>query len=644
MPDYFDEKRPPRYYQRIAIDAAVRAVVGGRRRCLLTLATGTGKTTVAFQICWKLWSARWTAAGGRTRKPRLLFLADRNKLVDDPKGKDFAPFGDAAVKIEGGKAERGREMYFALYQALADRDGRPGLFRQYPPDYFDLIVIDECHRGSASDEGRWRDILTYFAPAYQLGMTATPLREDNKDSYAYFGNPLYTYTLRQGIEDGFLAPYRLRRVVTTFDAAGWRPAKGQLDRHGRDIPDREYHTKDFERVISLEARNKAVAKHLSDFLRATDRHAKTIVFCQDQDHADTLRRELHNLNKDLAAEAEAAGTAYAARVTADEGEVGGGFLSQFQDIEGTYPVILTTSQLLTTGVDAPTCKNVVLVRTVGSMTEFKQIIGRGTRTKEECGKLFFTILDYTGSASRQFADPDFDGEPAELTQEEIDGAGKPVEPPAPPEPPEPDPDDIGRPQVDPPAGDPRKLYAHGGPGGIDTEVVSDLDPAGKKLRTVEITRYAGEQVRTLYAGPDALRADWADPAKRDGLLKELEHRGVGLVVLAAELGRPDADPFDVLCHLGYNAPLLTRAERAAKLRAARPDLFDRYGPAARAVLDALLTKYAEQGVSGFDMPAVFHVAPLNAYGTVTEIAGRFPKGVPDLMDAVNRLQEHLYAD
>lgn len=408
VPDWYDEKKRPRYFQRVAIDAAVRAVVGGRKRCLLTLATGTGKTTVAFQVCWKLWSARWAVAGGRTRRPRMLFLADRNKLVDDPKDRDFAPFGDARHKIAGGDLGTGREMFFALYQSLADRDGQPGLYRQYPADYFDLIVIDECHRGSASDESRWRDILTYFTPAAQLGMTATPLREDNKDSYAYFGNPLYTDTLADGIADGFLAPYRLRRVVTTFGAAGWRPARGQLDRHGRAIPDELYGTKDFERVISLEARNKAVAKHLSDFLRATDRYAKTIVFCQDQEHADVMRRELHNLNRDLAAEAEAVGSVYAARVTADEGEIGGGYLDQFQDPERAFPVVLTTSQLLTTGVDAPTCKNVALVLTVGSMTEFKQIVGRGTRTREEHGKLFFTVLDDTGSASRPFADPRLD--------------------------------------------------------------------------------------------------------------------------------------------------------------------------------------------------------------------------------------------
>ena len=465
VPDFFVEKKQPRYYQRIAIDTAVREIVGGRKRCLLTLATGTGKTAVAFQICWKLWSAKWNAKGDATRKPRILFLADRNKLVDDPMSKDFAPFGLARHKISG-KAEKGREMYFALYQSLAGDANSPGLYSDYPRDYFDLIVIDECHRGSASDESRWRDILTYFEPAFQLGMTATPLREDNRDSYLYFGNPLYTYSLKQGIEDGFLAPYRVHRVVTTFDAAGWRPNKGQLDKHKNPIPDQEYHTKDFERIISLDARNAAIAQHITDFLKKTDRFAKTIVFCADQEHASMMRAHLHNLNKDLAAEAAAEGDEYAARVTSDEGDIGKGFLDRFQDPEKRFPVILTTSQLLTTGVDAPTCRNVVLVRPIGSMTEFKQIIGRGTRLPAGHDKMFFNILDYAGSATLKFADKDFDGTPAEATQEEIDEYGNTISSTPEPVPPEPEEDDepngpggwvISDP---PPPGEPRKLYTH----------------------------------------------------------------------------------------------------------------------------------------------------------------------------------------
>jgi type I restriction enzyme R subunit len=288
-PFFHQPGKEPRYYQKLAIQRAVEAIVGGRRRCLLTLATGTGKTLVAFQICWKLWSAGWNAKG-ELRKPRMLFLADRNVLVDDPKDKTFAPFGDARWKIEG-EAVKSREMYFALYQAIAKDERRPGLYRDYAPDFFDLIVVDECHRGSARDESNWREILEYYEPAYQLGMTATPLREDNRDTYLYFGNPLYTYSLKQGIEDGFLAPYRVHRILTTYDAAGWRPNRGQLDVYGREIPDAEYHTKDFEKAggVSLQARTEAIARHLTDFLKKTDRYAKTIVFCVDQEHAHQMR-------------------------------------------------------------------------------------------------------------------------------------------------------------------------------------------------------------------------------------------------------------------------------------------------------------------------------------------------------------------
>ncbi|HEY3325069.1 MAG TPA: DEAD/DEAH box helicase family protein [Planctomycetota bacterium] len=316
------------------------------------------ESLVAFQICWKLWNSRWNRTGEH-RRPRILYLADRNILVDDPKDKTFTPFGDARWKIEGGVINKGREMYFAIYQAIARDENRPGLYREYSPDFFDFIVVDECHRGSAKDDSCWREILEYFEPAYQLGLTATPKRDDNVDTYRYFGNPIYTYSLRQGIEDGFLAPYRVHRIVTTWDAAGWRPSQGDLDRYGRNIPDDEYHTRDFERIVALKARTQAIARHLTDFLKATDRFAKTIVFCVDQEHADEMRQALNNLNADLVARFPD----YVCRVTADEGGVGRGHLSRFQDVETQTPVILTTSQLLTTGVDIPTCKNVALSAT-----------------------------------------------------------------------------------------------------------------------------------------------------------------------------------------------------------------------------------------------------------------------------------------
>jgi type I restriction enzyme, R subunit len=641
VPFFHQPGKEPRYYQKIAIERGVEAITGGRKRALLTMATGTGKTVVAFQVCWKLWSAGWNARGEH-RKPRILFLADRNVLVDDPKDKTFAPFGDARWKIENGEAVKSREMYFAIYQAIAKDERRPGLYKEYAPDFFDLIVVDECHRGSARDESNWREILEYFEPAYQLGMTATPLREDNRDTYVYFGNPLYTYSLKQGIDDGFLAPYRVHRILTTFDAAGWRPNKGQQDIYGREIPDEEYQTKDFERVISLQARTDAIARHLTDFLKKTDRHAKTIVFCVDQEHADQMRRALNNLNADLVKPLPP-GEEYVARVTADEGSIGRGFLGKFQDPEERYPVILTTSQLLTTGVDAPTCQNVVLVRVIGSMTEFKQIIGRGTRVRDDKGKLFFNILDYTGSATRLFADPEFDGEPSLVSTEEIDDQGQTVEGTETVEEAEkPPPDEeAGKPQFDDEQHQPSKYHVRGGKVDIDTEVTYDLDADGSKLRTVQITQYAAETVKTLYTDPEDLRKQWSDFEQRSAVIEKLEERGIDFNELAATAGWPDADPFDLLCHLAYNAPLLTRRQRAEKLRSGKKDFFDQFGAEARAIIDELLDKYAEYGTAQFT-PDVFEVPPISQHGNLKEIAAKFG-GTDKLMEAFSRLQEYLYA-
>lgn len=337
-----------RYYQQIAVNRVVEGILTGQRRLLVTMATGTGKTAVAFQICWKLWTARWNRTGEH-RRPRILYLADRNILVDYPKDGIFAAFGDARSKIESGEVLKSREMYFAIYQALAEDERRTGLFRMFPPDFFDLVIVDECHRGSARDDSSWRTILEHFEPAFQLGMTATPLRDDNRDSYLYFGNPIYEYSLRQGIDDGFLAPYRVHRVITEWDAAGWRPSKADLDRYGRAIPDDEYQTRDFERIVALRARTQAIARHLTGFLEKTDCFAKTIVFCVDQEHASEMRAALSNLNSDLVVRYPD----YVCRITADEGEIGGGHLARFQDVDKLVPAIVTTSQLLTTGV---TCR------------------------------------------------------------------------------------------------------------------------------------------------------------------------------------------------------------------------------------------------------------------------------------------------
>jgi type I restriction enzyme R subunit len=638
-PAYHLSGKSPRYYQEIAINRAVQAVAQGDQRILLTMATGTGKTVVAFQICWKLWSSRWNRTGEH-RRPRILYLADRNILVDDPMAKIFAPFGEARWKIANGVAVTSREMYFAIYQSIAQDANRPGLYREYPPNFFDLIIVDECHRGSARDDGNWREILEYFSPAVQIGMTATPRRQDNADTYNYFGDPIYTYSLRQGIDDGFLAPYRVHRVVTTWDAAGWRPSQGELDRFGREIPDEEYHTNDFERRVSLRARTEAVARHLSDYLRRTDRFAKTIVFCVDQEHADEMRRALNNLNADLVRD----DPDYVCRITSDEGDLGRGHLSNFQDLERRTPVIVTTSQLLTTGVDAPTVQNIVLVRVINSMTEFKQIIGRGTRVRDDYGKLFFSILDYTGSATRLFADPDFDGDPNIETEQTIDESGEPTSDETVVTPEEEPDGDEGPVELPPDTedGPRRKFYFDGGRVEVAAHLVYELDPDGNQLRVVQFTDYTADKVRTLYRNAAELRGQWADPEQRRGIIERLEERGIDFDHLAEAANQPDADPLDLLCHLAFNAPLRTRRERAQRLRAERQDFFDQYGPEARQILNELLDKYTEHGTAQFVVPDVLELPPINSHGNVIEIAGKFGD-VAQLRDAVNQLQSLLYA-
>ncbi|WPG36743.1 EcoAI/FtnUII family type I restriction enzme subunit R [Variovorax sp. EBFNA2] len=632
--------KPPRYYQRIAIDRVVEAVLGGRTRLLLTLATGTGKTSVAFQICWKLWTTRWNRSG-EPRRPKILFLADRNFLVDDPMAKDFAPFGDARHKIESGEVVQGRDMYFAIYQAMAEDERREGLFRKYPRDFFDLIVVDECHRGSARADSAWRDILNHFEPAAQLGMTATPLREDSRDTYLYFGNPLYTYTLQQGIADGFLAPYRVHRVISEWDAAGWRPNLGEVDRYGRTIPDDEYQTNDFERAVALKARTNAIARHLTDFLRKTDRYAKTIVFCVDQEHAAEMRAALVALNQDLIAQH----SDYVCRVTADEGDVGAGHRGRFQDPENRTPVILTSSQLLTTGLDAPTCKNVVLARVVGSMSEFKQIIGRGTRVKDDYGKLWFNIIDYTGSATRLFADPAFDGEPARVTQEEIDAVGLAVQP-ARVIAAEAEPADylagIGS-VIQPDDAEPRrKFYFDGGHVEIAAHLVYELDSNGSQLRVVRYADYAAESVRLIVPSAPELRRRWAEPVQRTEIIEALNQRGIDFTELSESTGQPEADPFDLLCHLAFNAPLRTRRERALALKRERPDFWQRFSPEARNLLEELLEKYAEHGDAQFVLPDVLRVPPISGHGQPAEIIRLFGSA-EQLRAAVTDLQNLLYA-
>lgn len=638
----------PRYYQQVAITRVIEAILLGQKRILATLATGTGKTCIAFQLCWKLWNSRWNRSG-EYRRPKILFLADRNLLVDDPMAKMFAPFGDARHKIASGDVSQGRDMYFGIYQALTTANEE--VFRQYRPDFFDLIIIDECHRGSSRDESSWRAVLDYFEPAVQFGMTATPLREESRDSYDYFGNPIYTYSLRQGIEDGFLAPYRVHRVITSVDAAGWRPSKDEIDRYGREVPDDEYQTKDFERVIALRSRTQAMARHLTDFLKGTDRFAKTLIFCVDQEHAAEMRKELVNLNSDLVKTYPD----YVCRVTADEGVIGLTHLSHFQDVDKSTPVILTTSQMLTTGVDAEMIKNVVLARVVGSRSEFKQIIGRGTRLKVEYKKEYFNIIDFTGTATSHFADPDFDGDPARIEEVLVDESGEQIsvtetEPALPP-------DDLSAQIADTdddfvdgtgivisdPPDEPRKFYIDGGEVEVIGHLVYDLDTDGKKLQVVRYTEYTGRALRSMYPTHDDLRSAWANSDTRAEVLRELSERGISFAELAASSNQPDADPFDLLCHLAWNAPLLTRRQRADRARRATQDLFAEYGDTAREVLSLLLDNYIERGIIQFNtLSDLMKVQPFDRFGSPPEIANRYFGGVRGLKEAVSQLQMAIY--
>jgi type I restriction enzyme R subunit len=621
--------KTPRYFQEIAIHRAVQAVLQGKPRILITMATGSGKTFVAVQIVWKLWKTE--------RKRRILYLVDRNILVDQPLVREFSIFGDAVWKIQG-EAKKGREIYFALYQALAEDESRPGLYKEYPPDYFDLIIVDECHRGSAADESRWRRILEYFHSATQIGMTATPLREETRDTYRYFGNPIYTYRLGQGIEDGFLVPYRVHRIVPSVDATGWRPDQGQLDRFGREIPDGVYETKDFERVVSLLCRTEVVAHHLTAYLKRTDRFGKTMVFCVDQEHAEDMRAALHKANEDLTQQYPH----YVARVTADEGKVGRGHLDDFVDPERDVPVILTTSKLLGTGVDAPTCRNIVLFKPIGSIVEFKQIIGRGTRLYPDKDKLWFTILDYAG-ATRLFADPNFDGEPERITEERIYPFGEESGPPAEVgEGPSHEGDEGEDVLVDDWGEKPhRKYYVDGVEVRITAEMVYELDSSGKKQRVVKYTDYTAEQVRRLCPTPAELRTQWMDAEHRAAIQQALAERGIDFSTLVEATNQPDADPFDLLVHIAWNAPLRTRRERAERVRRERKDFWDRYTPQSRAVLNDLLDKYTDYGVTQLDDLQILEVPPLSERGTPMEIAGFFG-GADHLRSAVAELQSLLY--
>ena len=611
--------KTPRYYQQVAINKVISAIVTGQERILLTMATGTGKTTTAFQICWKLWQQRWNLKAGSLR-PKILYLSDRTVLVDDPMNKEFAAFGEARHRIAHGEVVKSRGIYFALYQSIGSRENNPGIYREYAKNFFDLIIVDECHRGSAQDDSLWRAILEYFEPAVQLGMTATPLHEETRNTYQYFGNPVYTYTLKQGIQDGFLAPYRVRRVQTSADAQGWQPTPGQTDRHGNRIPDKLYNTDDFDKTLVLSPRTEAIAQDLTDYLKA-DPYAKTIVFCVNQEHADTMREILSNLNTEYVQRYPD----YVSRITSDEGEFGRERLSRFQDIEDNSVTIVTTSKLLTTGVDAPTVKNIVIVRGVGSIVEFKQMIGRGTRVCEECDKFTFNIIDYTGASFQHFKDPDFDGDPLSEDEDVIKAKGKRSR------------GERTGTTVQPSTE--RRFYVDEGTVTIAEEGVYILNPDGSQQHKTYI-EYTSDQIYSLYKSESELRKKWVNQQSRSEIIAELKNMGIEAEQLAKELKFPDADTLDLFCHVAFGTLLQTREQRAQRVRT-DIDFLNQYTPLGQFVLKALLDKYSQHGPDELKIPDALRVPPISEYGNIREILKVF-KGADQLRKAIEKLQELLY--
>ena len=661
LEDYYDDGggKQPRYYQVNAVNAAMEAIAKGQNRVLLVMATGTGKTYTAFQIIWRLWK------GGH--KKRILFLADRNVLVDQTMVNDFRPFGPAMAKLSANaktierddgatidlniamdkkrRVDTAYEIYLGLYQAITGPEERQKLFREFSPGFFDLIVIDECHRGSAAEDSAWREILEHFSEATQIGLTATPKETKYASNIHYFGEPVYSYTLKQGIRDGFLAPYKVIKVHVDRDVQGYRPEKGQLDRNGNEVEDRIYNTKDFDRTLVLDDRTKLVARKVTQFLKESgDRYQKTIVFCVDQEHAARMRQALINENADLMAES----SRYVMRITGNDPE-GQAQLGNFIDPESRYPVLVTTSRLLSTGVDAQTCRLIVLDRDVGSMTEFKQIVGRGTRVHEDTRKFFFTVMDFRG-ATNHFADPDFDGEPVQIYEP---GESDPVSPP----------DDgntagdDGADEGDKPGegetlidvgtdinitdgGDKKgKVYVDGVPVIIVAERVEYLDESGK-LVTESLRDFTKKALRKHFTSLDDFLTRWNCAERKQALLDELSAEGLALDVIAEELGK-DLDPFDLICHVAFDRKPLTRRERVENVQ--KRDVFAKYGDQARAVLRALLDKYADEGMLNLDDTNVLRIPPLNAMGTPVQLIKAFG-GKVGFEDAVHALQNELYQE
>lgn len=630
--DYFSDggNKTPRYYQLLAINKTIEAIARGQNRILLVMATGTGKTFTAFQIIWRLWKSK--------SKRRILFLADRNILVDQTMTNDFKPFGSAMTKIQKRQANKSYEIYLSLYQAVTGNEEERNIYKQFSPDFFDLIVIDECHRGSAAADSAWREILEYFSSATQIGLTATPKETKEVSNIDYFGEPIYTYSLRQGIDDGFLAPYKVVRIDLDKDLAGWRPDKGMLDKYGNEIEDRIFNQKDFDKTLVLEKRTQLVAKKISEFLKKTNRFDKTIVFCENIDHAERMRQALANENADLVAQ----NSKYVMRITGDN-EEGKAELDNFIFPESKYPVIAVTSKLMTTGVDAQTCKLIVLDQRIQSMTEFKQIIGRGTRINEDYDKYYFTIIDFR-KATELFADPDFDGDPVQIYVPQ-----NPGDSPVPPEDDVPGDDypgignDPSRPGVAEPDQENddstvrRYVVAN-----VEVKVVAErvqYFDANGKLITESLKDYTRKTLAQEFASLDDFLRRWSSSAKKQAVIDELANQGIFFDALADEIGR-DCDPFDLVCHVAWDRPPLTRKQRAEQVK--QNNYFTRYGDQARRVLEALLDKYADEGIQHIEETQILTISPFNQFGTPLEIIRAFG-GLDQYQQAVCDLEQALYA-
>lgn len=628
-PDYFDtfSQKKPRYYQRIAINKTLEAVAKGQDRILLVMATGTGKTFTAFQIIWKLLKT------GIVK--RVLYLADRNILIDQTMQQDFKPFEKIMTKVQDKKLDSSYEIYMSLYQQLAGDNGIEP-FREFQPEFFDLIIVDECHRGSAKEESQWRRILDYFHTAVQIGMTATPKETKGISNITYFGEPVYTYSLKQGIDDGFLAPYKVIRIGLDKDLEGWRPYKGQVDIYGNEIEDREYNTTDYDRKLIIDERTQAVANRITKWLKANGRYSKAIIFCVDIDHAERMRQALINENKDLVAE----NPKYIMRITGDNPE-GKAQLDYFIDANEKYPTIVTTSKLMTTGVDCKTCKLIVLDSNINSMTEFKQIIGRGTRLYPDFGKEYFTIMDFR-DACRLFADPEFDGEPVVILDAGDGGdewdPTKPDDPDTPDNPDVPDYPIDTPPFVPPVVGESRTKYrVRGVLVKILNERVQYYDKDGK-LITESIKDYSKRNILEEYATLDEFLQAWSSADKKQAIVEELQDHGVLLDALKEKSGK-DLDDFDLILHVAYDRKPLTKTERVNHVK--KKGYLYKYSEICQEVLSALLDKYMNEGISELEDTRILDNTPFDRIGSPKKIAKLFG-GKEAYIQAVKELERAIY--